>query len=87
MSKLYLALLGLVVFLYGVVSNPRPTPLAIKIDAALTQHSKTKDCGCTYSEVPKGLLGSPCTCNPTGQTPCVCGGPDYGPDVEITRGK
>lgn len=54
-----------------------------KVDVA--PEMRTKDCGCAYSHVPNGLRGSPCTCNPTGKTPCLCGDLDQRPDVPIER--
>jgi hypothetical protein len=62
----------------------RFVPVAALLKLVEKEDAKAKDCGCAYSAAPVGLLGSPCTCNPTGQTPCVCGKPEFSP-VPIVR--
>lgn len=54
----------------------------------VTNKTPKADCGCAYSAVPNGLLGSPCTCNPSGSgLPCICGDQDDGPNVPVKRGQ
>lgn len=79
-------MLPLLILACSLVAAPLPLPLPL----APMPHpaARRPDCGCAYSLLPKGFLGSRCGCNPTGNTPCVCGD-DYGdqrPVVEIRRG-